>query len=67
MKDITSFVLVAQDATVYVLVTLKGGDRVVSGVVRVTTGGVVPSRPTQVACGRCKHNGMLTQGVLFVA
>ena len=42
---------VAQDATSYVLVTLRGGDRVVSGVVQVTTGGVMLSRATQVACG----------------
>ena len=52
---------------VYVLVTLRGGDRVVSRVVRVTTSGVVPSRATQVACGWCEHNGVLTQGVLLVA
>ena len=66
MKDITSFVSVAQDATVYVLVTLRGGDWVVSGVVRVTTGGVVPSRATQVACGWCKCNGVPTLGMLLV-
>ena len=51
---------------VYVLVTLRGGDRVVSGVVRVTTSGVVSSRATQVACGWCERNGVLTQGVLLV-
>ena len=52
---------------VYVLVTLKGGDRVVSGVVRVTTSDVVPSRATQVTCGWCRCNGVPTQGVLLVA
>ena len=74
LKDITSCVgdtgyhsvSVAQDATVYVLVTLRGGDRVVLGVVRVTTSGVVPCRATQVACGWCKHNGVLTLCVLLV-
>ena len=58
---------VAQDATVYVLVTLRGGDRVVSGVVRVTTSGIVPSRATQVACGWRRCNGLPMQGVLLVA
>ena len=50
---------------VYVLVALRGGDRVVSGVVRVITSGVVPNRATQVACRWCKCNGMLTLGVLL--
>ena len=57
---------VAQDATVYILVTLKGGNRVVSGVVRVTTSGVVSSRATQVAYGQYKYNGVLTHGVLLI-
>ena len=39
-------VSIAQDATIYVLVTLRGRDRVVSRVVQVTIGGVVPSRAT---------------------
>ena len=50
----------------YVLVTLRGRDRVVSRVVRITAAGVVLSRATQVAYGRCKCNGVLTLGVSLV-
>ena len=67
MKDITSFVSVAQDATsLYVLVTFRGGDRVVLRVVQVTTGSGVLSRDTQVTYEWCKHNGMHILGMLLV-
>ena len=51
---------------VYVLVILRGGDWVVSGVVWVTTSSVVLSRATQVAYGWCRCNGVPTLGVLLV-